>query len=299
MRVDVYVPLVLSLMLAGASPLAARRLSPAHAARTLAVTGAVTALTSLWAMLLLGATLIDDSPPVLAQSREHRLHLPEPVPEGIAFAAIALIAVGLYRVGRVLRAHRATQQALQRLRATHTTDTELIVAASATPQAFAVPGRPGRILVTSAMLSGLDARERHVLLAHERAHLTHGHHRLRLTVDLIAALDPLLVPLRDTVGFLLERWADEDAADTVADRRITACALARAALLTQRSRAACALHFAELAVTRRVVALQHTPPTSARIWPAAVLALALIPAAFAADATRDYLVLFAGALSLY
>ncbi|MEU0007856.1 hypothetical protein ABZ079_27115 [Streptomyces sp. NPDC006314] len=37
------------------------------------------------------------------------------------------------------------------------------------PRAFAVPDRPGRILVTSAMLGALEPAERRVLLTHGRA----------------------------------------------------------------------------------------------------------------------------------
>lgn len=299
MRFDVYVPLVLSVLLASASPQAAWRSAPAPAARALAVTGAVTTAAWAWAMLLLAATLIDDSPPVLEQTREHRLHIPEPVPQGIALAAIALLLLGAYRAQRVLREHRITRRALRRLRDAHPADTELIVAASSTPRAFAVPGKPGRILVSSAMLAGLDAGERQVLLAHERAHLGHRHHVIQLLVDLTAAVNPMMIPLRETVGYLLERWADEDAATAVADRPTTARALAHAALLARRSRGGSALAFIDLAVTRRVTALQNTPPKAARARTAAVLALALVPALGAADATRDYLAIFAGVISMH
>ncbi|PJT49548.1 hypothetical protein CWI85_16830, partial [Streptomyces albidoflavus] len=87
------------------------------------------------------------------------------------------------------------------------------------PYAYALPGRPGRIVVSRAMLESLDADERHALLAHEQAHLDGRHHRLLLAVRLAACLNPLLRPLRSAVGYGAERWADEDAAMAVGDRR--------------------------------------------------------------------------------
>ncbi|MGW9048277.1 M56 family metallopeptidase [Streptomyces lydicus] len=297
MRIDVYVPLVLAVLLAASGPLVGRLLAPSYAARALVVTGGVTAAASVWALILLGGTLLDDAPPVIAEAQENRLHIPEPVPEVISVLAIALLLWGTYRAHRVIRTHRATLRNLKRLRATHPADSELIVVASRTPQAFALPGTDGRIVVTSAMLAGLDAHERRVLLAHERAHLRHRHDRLRLVADLAAAVVPVLVPLRETVTFLLERWADEDAAETGAGREITARAVARAALLSHRSRLSSALHLSQLAVTRRVAALRAAPLPRARLLAVAVLASASLPALGAADATSDFLHFLGSALA--
>jgi hypothetical protein len=66
-------------------------------------------------------------------------------------------------------------------------------------------------------------------------------------------------------------------------------ALDRAALLTPRSRQGCALHFSRFAITRRVTAPRTPPPSSARAWAGALLALAVVPALGAADATVDFL----------
>ncbi|MGW4567468.1 M56 family peptidase, partial [Streptomyces sp. NPDC004561] len=89
----------------------------------------------------------------------------------------------------------------------------------------------------------------------------------------------------------------EQAAATVGDRRTTARALARAALTAGRARTACALHFADRAVTRRIAALQTSPLP--RLWPAAlsVLALGALPPLLAADATGDLLGLLSGVLN--
>ncbi|MEU6223776.1 M48 family metalloprotease [Streptomyces sp. NPDC047042] len=292
MRVDVYTPFLLSLLFAGAGPLIGGRVAPALAARVLAGATVVSAVATTWSLLLLAVTLLDAAPPVVADAREDGLRLPEPVPAVVAFAACVLLLVVAHRLYGAARAEYLTRRALRLLCEGQPTDTELIVAASSAPMAFAIPasaGSPGRIFVTSTMLGALSAEERRVLLAHERAHLTHRHARLCTAVTLAAAANPLLTPTRHTVAFLLERWADEHAAAAVGDRASTARALARAALAAGRREPSGRLGFTDRAVTRRIAALQADPPP--RLWPltAAVLAFGALTALGAADATGDLL----------
>ncbi|MGW2958589.1 M56 family metallopeptidase [Streptomyces sp. NPDC001220] len=297
MRFDVYTPLLVSLLLPSVSPLIGRRVAPALAARVLTAAAALTAAATTWSLVLLTTALLGDAPPVIREAREDGRPLTDPVPEVIGLAACLALAVVVWRVQRAVRAERRTRRALRRLCAGHPGDTELVVAASRVPQAFAIPGRPGRILVTSAMLSALAPAERRVLLAHERAHLTHRHGLMVTATTLAAAANPLLGPVRAAVTFLVERWADERAATEVGDRGTTARALARAALSAGRARQSCALNFTDRAVTRRVAALQTSPPPS--LWPAAVAVLALgaLAALFAADATGDLVGLLFNALT--
>jgi beta-lactamase regulating signal transducer with metallopeptidase domain len=137
------------------------------------------------------------------------------------------------------------------------------------------------------MLGALSAEERRVLLAHERAHLAHRHGRLCTVVTLADAVNPFLAPVRRTVVFLVERWADERAAAVVGDRACTARALARAALTAGCQEPSHGLGFTDRAVTRRIAALQTAPPP--RLWglAATVLALGALTALGAADATGD------------
>ncbi|MFG3024282.1 M56 family metallopeptidase [Streptomyces sp. NPDC048254] len=297
MRFDVYTPLLVSLLLPSVSPLIGRRVAPALAARVLTSAAVLTAAATTWSLVLLTTALLGDAPPVIREAREDGRPLTDPVPEVIGVAACLTLAVVVWRVQRAVRAERRTRRALRRLCEGHPGDTELVVAASKVPQAFAIPGRPGRILVTSAMLSALAPAERRVLLAHERAHLTHRHGRMVTAMTLAAAANPLLRPVRAAVTFLVERWADEQAATEVGDRVTTARALARAALSAGRARPSCALNFTDRAVTRRVAALQMTPPPS--LWPAAagVLSLGAVAALFAADATGDLVGLLFNALT--
>ncbi|MGI3224304.1 hypothetical protein ACRJ4B_10500 [Streptomyces sp. GTA36] len=176
MRIDVYIPLVLSLLLATVAPQVGRRVAPALAARVLTVAAVLTAAATTWALILLAATLINEAPPVAAEAREDGRHLPEPVPEIIAVAAILALALIAHRTYRALRTEYATRRTLQRLCEGHPPDTELIVAASPVPQAFAIPATstaPGRILVTAAMLGALQPPERRVLLLRPRTRPPH------------------------------------------------------------------------------------------------------------------------------
>ena len=97
--------------------------------------------------------------------------------------------------------------------------------------AFATPGWTGRIVVTTGLLRALSASERRAVLEHERSHVRHRHAWWLLAADLAAAANSLLRAAARTAAHSVERWADEDAADVVADRRLAARAVGRAALL--------------------------------------------------------------------
>ncbi|MFG3019560.1 M56 family metallopeptidase [Streptomyces sp. NPDC048254] len=110
---------------------------------------------------------------------------------------------------------------------------DLCVVDSPSPDAYALPGRPHRIVVTTGMLRSLDGAEREALFAHERAHNSGGHHFFLAAAELAAHCHPGLRRVRDVVRLAVERVADEAAASAVGDRRLTARAIARAALAGQ------------------------------------------------------------------
>ncbi|WP_030741312.1 M48 family metalloprotease [Streptomyces sp. NRRL S-31] len=113
---------------------------------------------------------------------------------------------------------------------------DLRVVDSPRPDAYALPGRPHRVVVTTAMLRSLDGPEREALLAHERAHNAGGHHYALAAAELAAHCHPALRRVRATIRLAAERAADEAAAASVGDRRLTARAIARAALAGQAAR---------------------------------------------------------------
>src|SRR5262249_229819 len=96
--------------------------------------------------------------------------------------------------------------------------------------AYTLPGRPGRIVVTAGTLDALDDASRAALLAHERAHLAGFHHLSTPAARLAAAVNPVLGAAAGAVEYTVERWADEEAAQAVGERRLVAHAIGRAAL---------------------------------------------------------------------
>ncbi|MFE1786866.1 M48 family metalloprotease [Streptomyces sp. NPDC059525] len=86
-------------------------------------------------------------------------------------------------------------------------------------EAYAVPGKPGRVVVSTGMLSAHDPADHETLLAHERSHLEKRHRLFVALAPLGAAARPLFRPLATTVGCTAERRADEDAAAPTGDRQ--------------------------------------------------------------------------------
>lgn len=275
MYLTVYLLLLAPAVLAATGPRLARQLAPAAAARMLAATTLVAAVATVWGLLVLAAGGLGRIGEVLTYTRPDpaALAAADPVPRTLGVLAAVLLACGLGRLAHSLWRRRREVRALAALRGLPTAG-DLIVLADDRLDAYALPGRPGRIVVTSGMLRALPAGERAVLLAHERAHVAHRHDRYSALGEMACALNPLLRGLHDQLGFALERWADEDAAQTVASRPLAARSLARAALAGTGRGPVTALAYLRHQVTARVRALQGTRPESRRS--AAVLAASLV-----------------------
>ena len=98
-------------------------------------------------------------------------------------------------------------------------------------EAYALPGMPGRIVVSGRLLDCLDDRRRAALIAHEQAHLASRHHLFAAVTRLAAAANPLLIPVARAVDYTVERWADEHAAAVTSDRKLVARTIGQVALL--------------------------------------------------------------------
>jgi beta-lactamase regulating signal transducer with metallopeptidase domain len=166
----------------------------------------------------------------------------------------------------------------------------MVVVEDCVPDAYALPGIAGRIVVTTAMLEALTPAERRVLLAHEASHLRHHHYLYLLLADVSAAANPLLRTTAAAVHLGVERWADDDAATDVADRQLAARAVARAALARAAhpvgSRPATALLMAAGPVVDRTRALLSPPPRPRRLVAVVLVALMLGTAASAVAVER-------------
>ncbi|MEU5091801.1 M48 family metalloprotease [Streptomyces sp. NPDC021356] len=287
--------LLLPLLLPFAVPALARRaldrLAPVAALWVITVSAVVLAgcsLAALGGFVLTGLLKL----PVFAALGElvHPLHTASDLvvapAAAVSVGALAVCAGTLGRAAaREVRAFRSARTEAGRRPAAG----DLCVVDSPHPDAYALPGRPHRIVVTTAMLRSLDAAEREALFAHERAHNRGGHHYFLAAAELAAHCHPALRPVRASIRLAAERAADEAAAAAVGDRRLTARAIARAALAGQEARST-RPEFAPAAtsgpVPHRVKALLAAPqaPRRAATCVAALL-LACTALSFGASAT--------------
>lgn len=280
-------PLLVSGVLAVTGGRLGTVLPPATAVRLLTFTALVTALSTGFVVTVAGFLAVAQLPPVAALGdwSARVVRAAEPLPPALGAvcavtgaALMTLAARRLLRTGRDLAAAEAT---CRRLGAG--TD-GLVVVDDDTPDAYALPGLSGRIVVSTGMLRALPGPERRVLLAHEAAHLRHRHHLYVQAAELSAAANPALAPLARAVHAAIERWADEDAAVAVGDRRAVARAVARASLASHQAGANRAvgpargvlLRMAEAPALVRARAMIAPAPRPRHALVLAVLALTLV-----------------------
>jgi hypothetical protein len=260
------------------APLVARRSAPAPATWLLSLGGAIVAAYGLVVLAAMSAPIagVDD----LLVDREHwsgRI-LAKDSPTGVVVAAITLtLLVGLLvrMIVRAVRLCRAVRQAREVCRGY---STELVVLPLGTAEAYAVPGRPGRVVVSQALLRMLEAGETAAVLAHERAHLRCHHHLHTVTASVAAAANPCLGAVPAAIGLAVERWADEEAARTCG-RAATATALSKVAELTTRtSRPVVALAAASTALATRLSTLRRDRPPRGKAWLVALVVVLMVGA---------------------
>jgi len=291
MHLSVYLPVLFSGLFGVVAPVLARRLPPAVGTWLLSVGGMLAAAGSAASLALLGFTLVGQSPLLAARGHwsDTALRHADPVAAPVAVVALIVLAVLTVRFAAAgVRRLTALRDAYRLAASMPASGGELAVIEHPGPQAHAVPGRPGRIVVSTGLLRDLDAGQRRAVLAHERAHLTHRHHLHHTVAHLAAAANPLLRGLPTAVALSTERWADESAAvtcrrDTVA-AALTHAALGRARLLAVPS---VVLAAAATEIATRVQALR-APAPRLTLWRVALLvALLLATAATVLEAARE------------
>ena len=275
----------------------ARRLPPATGVRLLTLAALLTALSS-GAVLAVAAFLVLARLPAVAvvghwSPATFAALDPVPVVAGVG-AGVAVLVLLASAVRRVASAGRDLARAARTCRRLGPGAGGLVVVDDPAPDAYALPGLGGRVVVSTAMLRALPPAERRALLAHEAAHLRYHHHLHVQLAELAAAANPLLRPLAAAVHAGVERWADEAAAAEVQDRALVARALARAGLARAHAvRAALvpaphpALGAVDSAVAERTRALLAPRPAGRRGLAAAVVALMLVPVVAATVTAGD------------
>ncbi|MGW4569421.1 M48 family metalloprotease, partial [Streptomyces sp. NPDC004561] len=228
--------LLLPLLLPFALPALARRaldrLAPVAALRAVTACAVVLAgcsLAALGAFVLIGLLRL----PLFAAFGEliHPLRTASALIVGPAAAtSVGVLAVCCWTLVRSVLHQTRAFRAARTQAGNGPAAGDLCVVDSPRPDAYALPGRPHRIVVTTAMLRSLDGPEREALFAHERAHNDGGHHYFLAAAELAAHCHPALRRVRETIRLAAERAADEAAATSVGDRRLMARAIARAAL---------------------------------------------------------------------
>jgi hypothetical protein len=264
-----------------AAPVAGRRFAPAVATKLLVIGNVLSAASGVFILAVLAFTWIGQFPFIAERGAWSAalLHSDSPVPAWpaaiagclVLLALLSVLVTGLRQVRALVAVHRACRGL--------TAIGDLVVLDDDRPDAFSTPQPAGLVVVTSGLLRALDPRQRAVLLAHEKSHVLHHHAWWNLAAGLTAAVNPVLRPAARATATAVERWADEDAARAVGDRRLVATTLVRVAQLQTRFvRPAAAVGATGGDLEARVRALLAPPPRRRPLVIAAAIALLAVGA---------------------
>jgi BlaR1 peptidase M56 len=289
----VYVPILASILFGLGAGRLGRSGNPATMVPLLVFSSVLLACLSAYSMFLLGCTLVGQFGFVaeVGHWSARAVSADDPVERSVAVAAIAALAVGAVAASRIVVVRTVAFIRAYRLGRRLTPGKGLAVVHDPQPIAYALPG--GVFVVSASLLRALTAVERKVLLAHEAAHCRHKDHYWRTVADICGCINPFLRPAASTVHALTERWADEEAAMSIGDRRATAAALARTAELTRvwttQPTRATMLAVGGGNVADRVAALLADPPRTScwRIAALACLLAVVVVTAHIAGASLD------------
>ncbi|GAA1413022.1 M56 family metallopeptidase [Catellatospora coxensis] len=267
--------------------LVADRLPPGRGAYVVAWSAAATAAASLANLLVFALKAVAQVPAVGTAFgwSAHTVHQDTAHVAWAPILSVGLLTASVTAVSVKARRHR---RVLAEARSLTDGTATVLVLPDERPEAFAVPGRPGRIVVTTAMREHLTATQLDAVIAHEQAHLDAGHHRLVALADLAAVGHPALWWVARHVGYLVERDADEQAARAVGNRRTVAHAIGRASLAAPPA-LGLGLNAAGRggAIPRRVASLLDPPRPGASHWQLLPLALAASTLVWTGEAAWD------------
>ena len=318
----VYLPLLIPLLAAAAARPLAARMEPRMATWLLTAATVALAACSTAALALLVASAAARAPALatLGHYSQPVVRRGDPTPAIIgAVAALVLTAVAVAVAVTFRRRARGLAESYRRAARLDDDrlhdDRTVVVVPGPAVEAYALPGSPGRIVVSGRLFQALGESGRAALLAHERAHLAGRHHLFTTVAYLAAAANPVLLPLARAVNYTVERWADEHAAQVTGDRRLVAATIGQVAMLATpgpRPAAAAALGMVAVGsgrdaghsrraagasrrisvawagpVPRRVAALLAPPPRSGTLLLAVAVLAVLLAGASALQAARD------------
>lgn len=279
----VYLGLSLGVMLAFVTPLVARLLPPRTGVWVLTTASIVSVLGILCSLVTVALTGAARIPAVASETNVSavRWRHVDPISTWLAVAASAVVIASVALFIRAAVRETASHSGVRRLARSMPGDDRLVLVDDDEPHAYALSGRPSRIVVSRGLLRSLNSDERRAVLSHETAHVQHRHHVHLRIQRLAAAANPALRGCARSGRLAVERWADEETAAAVGDRTLVARALVRAALAgAARSRVPNGgLAHTAGDVSRRVAALMEAPPRPR--WFIAVAMAALLVATMA------------------
>lgn len=307
MIVAMLVPPLVSALLGASAPRLGRRLPPSTAVQLLTAAMVVAALATGFVLAVAGVLVLGQIPWFAALGHYSTRRLASGMPVPVAAGCVAALVVCLLLARALRRAALSGRDlvvaAIACRRFGPAVAGGLVIVDDDEPDAYALPGLSGRVVVSTAMLRALPAGERRVLLAHEAAHLSRRHHLWVQAAEVAAAANPLLRPGVHAVRAAVERDADEVAAGEVGDRTLAARAIARAGLARasarRRQAMAATLAAADGSVAGRARALLAGPPRRRRMLTAAIAAFVVASVAAAAVTSVETEARFEAAKSAY
>ncbi len=271
------------------------RLRPGQAVVLLAVVSMAVSLASGMALTAIAVAVVASLASVAAAGQWSAavIRAEVPIPGWLGGFAAAIVVLLLVRGAvRTVAIVLALVRADRLSRGIRGGGGPLVIVDDESTDAYTIAGLRGCVVISHRLLAELSDDERRVLTGHELSHLSRRHHLYVHMADIAAAGNPLLHPVSAAVRLGVERWADEDAAVGIGDRRVAGRALARVALLRSAwARAAVAagtraprppavqlpvMGVAALHVAARVQALLRPAPHCRTTHVAMVLALSLL-----------------------
>jgi len=217
-----------------AANFAVARMRPAQAVVLLAVAALAVSLASGMALTAIAVAAIAALASVASEGHWSaatiRAQVPVPGWLGV-FAAAAVVVLLLRAAIRTAGIMLALVRADRLCRDIRAGGGPVVILDDDSADAFTVAGVRGCVVISARLMAQLNSDERRVLTAHELSHLRKRHHLYVHVADIAAAGNPFLRRVSAAVRLGVERWADEDAAAGIGDRRIAGRALARVALL--------------------------------------------------------------------
>ncbi|HUP16395.1 MAG TPA: M56 family metallopeptidase [Acidimicrobiia bacterium] len=136
---------------------------------------------------------------------------------GAGLLAIAVVWLAARGSWRVMAAQRRLRVERWLGAHHHREDFDLVVVPTGELVAYTVAGRPPQVVLSRGLLQAVDSEDLEAITAHEAVHVRRQHYRFLLAISAVEAAFGWYRPAArgsQLIRFMLERWADEEAAVT-------------------------------------------------------------------------------------